>query len=113
MNRLTFFLLGALILCALSLVSAQHEARTLFVALERAQAEEKQLDIDWARLQYQQSSLGKSARIAEAARVQLKMLPVNPGKTQYLAAPRISSAPGAAQTAATTVPSGERVEGRP
>jgi cell division protein FtsL len=84
MNRLTFFLLAALILCALSLVSAQHQARTLFVALERAQAEEKQLDIDWSRLQYQQSALGKSARIADAARAQLKMAPVNPGKTQYL-----------------------------
>ncbi|MBP0622825.1 cell division protein FtsL [Cupriavidus consociatus] len=84
MNRLTFFLLAALILCALSLVSAQHQARTLFVALERAQAEERQLDIDWARLQYQQSSLGKSARIADAARAQLRMAPANPGKTQYL-----------------------------
>ena len=31
-------LLAALMLCALSLVSAQHQARTLFVALERAQA---------------------------------------------------------------------------
>ena len=56
MNRLTFFLLAALILCALSLVSAQHQARTLFVALERAQAEERQLDIDWSRLHYQQSA---------------------------------------------------------
>jgi cell division protein FtsL len=100
MNRLTFFLLAALMLCALSLVSAQHEARTLFVAHERAQAEEKQLDIDWSRLQYQQSALGKSARIADAARTQLKMTPVLPGRTQYLAGvvfdtPR-ASAPAAA-----------------
>ena len=67
MNRLTFFLLAALLLCALSLVSAQHQARTLFVALERAQSEEKQLDIDWSRLQYQQSALGKSAQNTSAA----------------------------------------------
>jgi len=84
MNRLTFFLLAALLLCALSLVSAQHQARTLFVALERAQSEEKQLDIDWSRLQYQQSALGKSARIADAARTQLKMAPALAGRTQYL-----------------------------
>ena len=84
MNRLTFFLLFALMLCALSLVSAQHQARTLFVALERAQSEEKQLDIDWSRLQYQQSSLSKSARIADAARAQLKMSPALAGRTQYL-----------------------------
>ncbi|KDP83454.1 MULTISPECIES: cell division protein FtsL [Cupriavidus] len=100
MNRLTFFLLAALMLCALSLVSAQHQARTLFVAYERAQAEEKQLDIDWSRLQYQQSALGKSARIAEAARTQLKMTPVLPGRTQYLAGVVLDAPPANAPAAA-------------
>ena len=93
MNRLTFFLLAALMLCALSLVSAQHQARTLFVAHERAQAEEKQLDIDWSRLQYQQSSL-------EAARTQLKMTPVLPGRTQYLAGVVLDAPPASAPAAA-------------
>ena len=37
MNRLNMFLLTALVLCALSLVNAQHQARQLFVALDRAQ----------------------------------------------------------------------------
>jgi len=99
MNRLTFFLLAALIFCALSLVSAQHQARTLFVAMERAQAEERQLDIDWSRLQYQQSALGKSARIADAARTQLHMAPVSPGKTQYLSGIVLPSAPAPAADA--------------
>lgn len=99
MNRLTFFLLAALIFCALSLVGAQHQARTLFVALERAQSEEKQLDIDWSRLQYQQSALGKSARIADAAQRQLKMAPVSPGKTQYLSG-IVLPAPAAAPASA-------------
>ncbi len=102
MNRLTFFLLAALIFCALSLVSAQHQARTLFVALERAQSEEKQLDVDWSRLQYQQSALGKSARIADAARTQLRMAPVMAGKTQYLAGivlPQAAPAPAAGASA--------------
>ena len=93
MNRLTFFLLAALLFCALSLVSAQHQARTLFVALERAQSDEKQLDIDWSRLQYQQSSLSKSARIAEAARTQLKMSPAVAGRTQYLQGVVLPSTP--------------------
>ncbi|MBY4899324.1 cell division protein FtsL [Cupriavidus sp. AU9028] len=103
MNRLTFFLLAALILCALSLVGAQHEARTLFVALEREQAEERQLETEWSRLQYQQSALSKSARIADAARAQLKMTPVVPGRTQYLpgivlppAAPQVQGVAGRA-----------------
>ncbi|MDF3832229.1 cell division protein FtsL [Cupriavidus basilensis] len=106
MNRLTFFLLAALMLCALSLVSAQHQARTLFVAVDRAQAEEKQLDIDWSRLQYQQSSLGKSSRIAEAARSQLKMTPVLPGRTQYLAGVVLETPP--ASEAAAAAPEGSK-----
>ncbi|NSX02519.1 cell division protein FtsL [Cupriavidus gilardii] len=106
MNRLTFFLLGALILCALSLVSAQHEARTLFVALEREQAEERQLETDWSRLQYQQSALSKSARIADAARAQLKMSPVSPGRTQYLQGIVLPRAEGADGTNGASVPNG-------
>lgn len=84
MNRLNMFLLTALVLCALSLVNAQHQARQLFVALDRAQAEEKQLNIDWSRLQYEQSALGKSARIADIAQTKLKMAPAQAGRTQYL-----------------------------
>jgi cell division protein FtsL len=84
MNRLTLFLLMALVVCALALVNAQHEARSLFVKLERAQNEERQLNIDWSRLQYEQSAFGKSARIADAARTQLRMVPIAPGRTQYL-----------------------------
>ncbi|WP_296227674.1 cell division protein FtsL [Ralstonia sp. UBA689] len=84
MNRLNTFLLTALVLCALSLVNAQHQARQLFVALDRAQAEEKQLNIDWSRLQYEQSAFGKSARIADIAGKQLKMAPAQAGRTQYL-----------------------------
>jgi len=81
MNRLNMFLLTALVLW---LVNAQHQARQLFVALDRAQAEEKQLNTDWSRLQYEQSALGKSARIADIASRQLKMSPAQAGRTQYL-----------------------------
>ncbi|CAJ0773921.1 Cell division protein FtsL [Ralstonia condita] len=84
MNRLNMFLLTALVLCALSLVNAQHQARQLFVELDRAQAEEKQLNIDWSRLQYEQGALGKSARIADIASKQLKMAPAQAGRTLYL-----------------------------
>ena len=36
-ERLTLALLAALVLCALSLVNAQYQARQLFIELERAQ----------------------------------------------------------------------------
>lgn len=98
MNRLSLFLLIALVLCALALVNAQHEARSLFVKLERAHNEARQLNIDWSRLQYEQSAFGKSARIAEAARTQLRMVPIAPGRTQYLTG--MVSAPAAPASAA-------------
>ena len=47
MNKSTVILLAVLMLCALSLVAAQQKTRTLYVALERAQTEERRLNQDW------------------------------------------------------------------
>ena len=44
----------------------------------------RQLDVEWAQLQLDQSTLGKSARIETNARTQLKMVPVTPARTQYI-----------------------------
>ena len=71
-------------LCALSLVSAQQKTRSLYVALERAQTEERRLNQEWLRLEYEQRNLSKAARINEVARKQLQMVPINPGRTQYV-----------------------------
>ena len=83
-GRINFVLTVALITCALSLVNAQYQARRLFIELERAQAAAKQLDIEWAQLQLDQSTLGKHARIETNAHQTLKMVPVTPARTQYL-----------------------------
>ncbi|HYD80865.1 MAG TPA: cell division protein FtsL [Paucimonas sp.] len=83
-GRINLVLTAALVLCALSLVNAQYQARRLFIELERAQAAAKQLDIEWAQLQLDQSTLGKHARIEANARRDLKMMPVTPARTQYL-----------------------------
>jgi cell division protein FtsL len=83
-GRINFILTVALVLCALSLVNAQYQARRLFIELERAQTAARQLDIEWAQLQLDQSTLGKHARIEVNARQNLKMVPVSPARTQYL-----------------------------
>mgnify|MGYP003296180786 CR=1 FL=1 len=44
----------------------------------------RQLDIDWAQLQLDQSTLGKNARIEQIARTDLNMAPLTPARTQYL-----------------------------
>lgn len=82
--RLNLVLTVALLLCALSLVNAQYQARRLFIELERAQATARQLDIEWAQLQLDQSTLAKHARIEINARRDLGMVAVTPARTQYL-----------------------------
>jgi cell division protein FtsL len=83
-GRLNALLTAVLVLCALSLVKSQYQARLLFIDLGRAQSEARQLDIDWAQLQLDQSTLGKNARIDAVARRELNMVPVTPARTEYL-----------------------------
>ncbi|HZW14567.1 MAG TPA: cell division protein FtsL [Noviherbaspirillum sp.] len=83
-GRVNLVLTIALVLCALSVVNAQYQARRLFIELERAQAAAKQLEIDWAQLQLDQSTLAKHARIEANARRDLNMVPTTPERTQYL-----------------------------
>ena len=107
-GRLNFVVTTVLVLCALSLVNAQYHARSLFIELERAQAAARQLDIEWAQLQLDQSTLGKHARIEASARLGLNMMALTPARTQYL----LAAAPTAATTtttAATTTPAAAAV----
>ena len=84
MNRATLTLLLLLLICALSLVAAQQRARKLFIAQERAQIQERKLNQEWLRLEYEQRNLSKSARIRDVARNQLRMSPISPERTLYL-----------------------------
>ncbi|MBX6317592.1 cell division protein FtsL [uncultured Pigmentiphaga sp.] len=88
MGRLLFVLTAALVGCALSLVSSQYKARSLFVELERAQAAARDLDVEWRRLQLEQTDHAKHALIDKVARTTLKMEPVTPARTIYLAQSR-------------------------
>jgi cell division protein FtsL len=85
-GRLNVLLAALLVGCALSLVNAQYQARQLFIELERAQSLARQLDIEWAQLQLDQSTLGKNARIESIARGDLNMVSLTPQRTQYLTA---------------------------
>lgn len=82
--RLTTALTIALLTCSLLLVNAQYQARSLFIELERAQSVARQLEIEWAQLQLDQSTLGKHARIEANATRELSMVRVTPDRTQYL-----------------------------
>lgn len=74
-----------LVLCSMLLVNSQHQARRLFIELERAQLRHKQLETEWDQLQYEQSTLAKPSRIDGIART-LGMGAPGPSRTQYLTA---------------------------
>jgi cell division protein FtsL len=83
-GKMNAVLAALLVGCALSVVNARYQARHLFIDLERLQQQQRQLEIDWAQLQLDQSTLGKSERIEQIARTELNMTPLTPARTQYL-----------------------------
>lgn len=84
MNRLCLVLSGLLAVCALGLVTSQHGARKTFVDLEHARAQARQLEVQWERLQVEQSRLANAALIDSRARSGLTMSPATPERTLYL-----------------------------
>ena len=50
MFKLNIFLVLVLIACALGIVTSQHTARKLFMALENEKEIERKLDVEWGRL---------------------------------------------------------------
>ncbi|HEX5048329.1 MAG TPA: cell division protein FtsL [Gammaproteobacteria bacterium] len=54
-------------------VEAKHHARQLFITLEGLNREQDRLEIDWGRLQIEQSSLATHSRIEMLARERLQL----------------------------------------
>jgi cell division protein FtsL len=69
------FALAATAVTASSLwvVEAKHHARQLFIKLEELNREQDRLEIDWGRLQIEQSSLATHSRIEMLARERLQL----------------------------------------
>ena len=82
--KLNIVLTVAVVGCALSVVNARYQSRHLLIELERLNQHSRQLEIDWAQLQLDQSTLGKNGRIEQIARTELNMTPLTPARTQYL-----------------------------
>jgi len=67
MARLNFILLAALTACALALVTSQHQARKLYVELQKEQDLARQIEVEWGQLQLEQSTWATHARIEKLA----------------------------------------------
>ena len=78
MTKLNLVLFGVLIACGLMLVTSQHQARKLYVELQKEQELTKQLEIEWGQLQLEQSTWATHARIEKiAARNGLRIPPAS------------------------------------
>lgn len=73
MIRLNLLLLAVLIACALALVTSQHQARKLYVELQKEQEAAKQLEVEWGQLQLEQSTWAAPARVEKLATQKLGM----------------------------------------
>lgn len=67
MVRFNLLLLAILIACALGLVTSQHQARKLYVELQKEQDLARQLEIEWGQLQLEQSTWATHARVEKLA----------------------------------------------
>jgi cell division protein FtsL len=63
----------AVLASAVQVIYARHEARALFVQLEKLNAERDSLDIEWGRLQLEQSYWSSHAFVERVANAKLQM----------------------------------------
>ena len=84
MVKLNLILVAVLVACALSVVSARHQARKLFMALQSEQARARALDVEWGQLQLEISTWLMHNRVEEVARDRLHMAIPGPGRIYVL-----------------------------
>ena len=84
MVKVNLLLLAVLVGCALSLVTSRHQARKLFVELEREQALARGYEVEYGQLQLEQSTWSMPARVEKIAREQLRLQPPDAGRVQLL-----------------------------
>jgi len=63
----------AVLASAAAVVYVKHEARTLFVELEKLSSERDRLNIEWGRLQLEQSAWSAHGFVEQVANRQLRM----------------------------------------
>jgi len=63
----------AVVLSAVAVVYSKHQSRKLFVELQTLYQQIDELDIEWGRLQLEQSTWSSHGRIEEIARKKLNM----------------------------------------
>ena len=97
MIRLNLALWAAVVASALYLVHVQYESRRLYVAMEKAQAQARQLAAEHEQLQVQKRAQAAPARVQQLAVNRLGMRAANPAITEYVNPPAGAMPQGSAQ----------------
>ena len=84
LNKLNALLVLALLASSLFLVKTAHDSRRLFAALDKARAEQKQLDAEFKRLDAEAQAQATHLRVEKVAREKLRMRTATPGVTEYV-----------------------------
>jgi cell division protein FtsL len=98
MTRFNALLLVMLMASGLYLVKVAYQTRSLFVSLDRAQSEERNLDTEYEKLQVEKRGQATPLRVEKMAREKLGMSPATPAVTQYVEIPATATAATAAAT---------------
>jgi len=75
MIRISFAVMSVLVLMsAIGVVYSRHESRKLFVALQEQQELRDNMNVEWGKLQIEQSTWATYSRVASKATTQLGMI---------------------------------------
>ncbi len=83
-TRLNLLLLLLAMLLALSLVTAQHQARKTLQVLQQEKEHAQQMEVEWGQLQLEQSTWAAPARIEKIAVQYLQMQRPKSGEVQFI-----------------------------
>ena len=73
-----------LVATAIGVVSAKHEARSLFIQLQGLNGERDALEIEWGQLKLEQSAWATHGRVEQTARIGLRMVIPRPNDVRIV-----------------------------
>ncbi len=91
MFKFNLFLTLILVVCALSVVFAQNEARKFNMALENEKKTTRKLNVEWKKLQLEQSTLIARRKIEHEARLHLDMDIPLPNHVQIISSAKVNA----------------------
>lgn len=86
--RIDAALVVLVVASAFGVVTAQHQARKLYAEYEREQVRAHALEVEWGRLQLEQSTWAAHARVEKLARERMAMRHPLPGQVLVIGGAR-------------------------